>query len=113
MWLLPSLKQRQLDLLLPWNTDEQTKAWRALKWKKAGSDGSRAESDLWDARVRLGVVVQDAAVGGRVQQGGVVVSRRAAVALRPLQQQVDAPHSWRRHGHSWRRFCLLICVNGT
>lgn len=36
---------------------------------------------LWEARIRLGVVVKDAAVGSRVQQGGVVVSGWAAGAL--------------------------------
>ena len=38
-------------------------------------------TDLWEARIRLCVVIKDAAVGPRVQQGGVVVSGRAAGAL--------------------------------
>lgn len=41
-------------------------------------------TDLPDARVRLCVVVEDAAIGSLVEQCGVIVSRRAADALRPF-----------------------------
>ena len=62
----------------------------------------RSTTDLWEAWLRLRVVLQDAAVGSWVQQGGVVVSGRTAGAFWPfsLKQHIDVLHSWREEEQS-------------
>lgn len=54
-------------------------------------------TDLWKPCTGLCVVVEDAAVGALVLQGGVVISGRAADAAGPLpfEQHVHILHSWR------------------
>lgn len=66
----------------------------------------RSSTDLWEAWLRLGVVLQDAAVGSWIQQGGVVVSGRTADAFWPfsLKQHINVLHSWREDEqsvHEW------------
>lgn len=58
-----------------------TEVFNREKKNHRPSQGLSFTTDLWEASIRLCVVVKDAAVGSRVQQSGVVISGRAAGAL--------------------------------